>query len=155
MTDKEKNEIKNRLSDIGAKVGELALEYIIELEKENEDLKNRLKKMKCCENCKHNYYDFEKENAELKKENTELKIRWQCRNKYVCNKNGNIKSRYEMRIGTYAAIERIDFIREGRKFTLEQYMRRFEISRRTAYRDFTFIKNYRRKPLYLKCTNGE
>ena len=59
-----------------------------------------------------------------------------------------------MRIGTYAAIERIDFIREGKKFTLEQYMRRFEISRRTAFRDFEFIRTYRRKPLYLKYKNG-
>ena len=43
-----------------------------------------------------------------------------------------------MKIGNYAAIERIDFIREGKKFTLEQYMRKFEISRRTAFRDFDF-----------------
>jgi len=59
-----------------------------------------------------------------------------------------------MKIGNYAAIERIDFIREGKKFTLEQYMRKFEISRRTAFRDFDFIRSYRREPLYLECTNG-
>ena len=59
-----------------------------------------------------------------------------------------------MKIGNYAAIERIDFIREGKKFTLEQYMRKFEISRRTAFRDFNFIRSYRRKPFYLECTNG-
>ena len=59
-----------------------------------------------------------------------------------------------MRIGNYAAIERIDFIREGREFTLEEYMSRFEISRSTAFRDFDFIRSYRRKPLYLKYKNG-
>ena len=59
-----------------------------------------------------------------------------------------------MRIGTYAAVERIDFIREGRKFTLKEYMDRFEISRRTAFRDFYFLRSYRRKPLYLKYENG-
>ena len=59
-----------------------------------------------------------------------------------------------MRIGNYAAIERIDFIREEGKFTLEEYMSRFEISRRTAFRDFDFIRSYRRKPLYLKYKNG-
>ena len=59
-----------------------------------------------------------------------------------------------MRIGNYAAIERIDFIREGREFTLKEYMSRFEISRRTAFRDFDFIRSYRQKPLYLKCKNG-
>ena len=59
-----------------------------------------------------------------------------------------------MRIGNYAAIERIDFIREGGKFTLKEYMSRFEISRRTAFRDFDFIRSYRRNPLYLKYKNG-
>ena len=59
-----------------------------------------------------------------------------------------------MSIGTYAAIERIDFIREGNRFTLEQYMSKFEIPRRTAFRDFDFIRSYRNKPLYLEVTNG-
>ena len=80
MTDEEKSEIKNRLSDIGAKVGELALNYIENLEKENKELKKdkewlddtnneqtevilklneQIEKMKCCGNCKHNYFDNE------------------------------------------------------------------------------------------------
>ena len=53
MTDEEKNEIKYRLSDIGAKVGELALEYITELEEENEQLQEKLN-IRSCQNCKHN-----------------------------------------------------------------------------------------------------
>ena len=53
MTDEEKNEIKYRLSDIGAKVGELALEYIAELEEENEQLQEKLN-IRSCQNCKHN-----------------------------------------------------------------------------------------------------
>ena len=53
MTNEEKKEIKYRLSDIGAKVGELALEYIAELEedakviaKENAELKEKLDKIR-------------------------------------------------------------------------------------------------------------
>ena len=59
-----------------------------------------------------------------------------------------------MRISNYAAIERIDFIREGGSFTISEYMRKFEISRRTAFRDFSFINTYRRKPCKLICRNG-
>lgn len=36
-------EIKNRLSNIGEAIGTIALEYIVELEKENEQLKQGLK----------------------------------------------------------------------------------------------------------------
>ena len=53
MTDEEKKEIKYRLSDIGAKVGELALEYIAELEEENEQLQEKLN-IRSCQNCKDN-----------------------------------------------------------------------------------------------------
>ena len=45
-------EIKNRLSNIGEAIGTIALEYIVELEKENEQLKSINKKMECCKNCK-------------------------------------------------------------------------------------------------------
>ena len=46
MTDKKytSEEIKNRLSNIGEMIGTIALEYIAELEKENEQLKERLGK---------------------------------------------------------------------------------------------------------------
>lgn len=64
VTKEEVENIKFRLSDIGVKVGELALEYISELEKENAELKEELKicqsvaseivnKMKNCGNCKY------------------------------------------------------------------------------------------------------
>ena len=59
-----------------------------------------------------------------------------------------------MRIFNYGAIERIDFIREVGSFTLSEYMRKFEISRSTAFRDFNFINTYRRKPCNLICENG-
>lgn len=59
-----------------------------------------------------------------------------------------------MKVANYAAIERIDFIREGGEFTLKEYMSRFEISRRTAFRDFDFIRSYRIKPMFLKYENG-
>ena len=46
----------------------------------------------------------------------------------------------------YGIIERIDFIREYKIFNLNDYINKFNISRRTAFRDFAFInvyKNYR------------
>ena len=51
-------EIKNRLSNIGEAIGTIALEYISELEQENEQLKAQNEKMKCCGNCKNlKYYE--------------------------------------------------------------------------------------------------
>ena len=52
----------------------------------------------------------------------------------------------------YEVIERIDFIREQEfGFKLSDYIRKFEISRRTAFRDFKFINTYRRKPCKVEC----
>jgi len=50
--------IKNRLSNIGEAIGTIALEYIVELEEEIEQLKLINKKMRCCQNCKNveNFY---------------------------------------------------------------------------------------------------
>lgn len=45
MTKYTPEEIKNRLSNIGEAIGTIALEYIIELEKENEQLKARFEKL--------------------------------------------------------------------------------------------------------------
>lgn len=51
----------------------------------------------------------------------------------------------------YEIIERIDFIREQKfGFKLSDYIRKFEISRRTALRDFNFLNTYRRKPCKVK-----
>lgn len=58
MTDEEKENIKYRLSDIGKQVGELALEYILDLEKENAEQKVQIEKMKCCGNCIHFMYGY-------------------------------------------------------------------------------------------------
>lgn len=51
MTKFTSEEIKNRLSNIGEAIGSIALEYIVELEKENEQLKAQIEKMKNCSNC--------------------------------------------------------------------------------------------------------
>lgn len=52
----------------------------------------------------------------------------------------------------YEIIERIDFIREQEfGFKLSDYIRKFEISRRTALRDFNFLNTYRRKPCKVEC----
>lgn len=45
MTNEKKADIKYRLSDIGEQVGKLALEYITELEKENEQLKVQVEQL--------------------------------------------------------------------------------------------------------------
>lgn len=44
---------------------------------------------------------------------------------------------------SYSIVRRIDFIREKKIFTLRNYMKMFEISRRTAFRDFEFLQCYR------------
>ena len=70
-------EIKNRLSNIGAITGNIALDYITQLENKIADLnmkidgleeqnsymfdtialqEQQIEKMKCCENCKYNSY---------------------------------------------------------------------------------------------------
>lgn len=51
----------------------------------------------------------------------------------------------------YEVIERIDFIREQKfGFKLSDYIRKFEISRRTAFRDFNFLNTYSRKSCKVK-----
>lgn len=66
MTKYTPEEIKNRLSNIGEAIGTIALEYIVKIEKENQQLKQKwleseyeksklvsqIEKMKCCQNCK-------------------------------------------------------------------------------------------------------
>ena len=61
-------EIKNRLSNIGEAIGNIALDYIADLEKENTELKETLKGKRC--NCMTylNFKDLEREIAELKKQ---------------------------------------------------------------------------------------
>ena len=60
---KKLNDLKNRISfalkDATLQQGfEIICKRIAELEKENEDLKNQIEQMKCCENCE--YENFEK-----------------------------------------------------------------------------------------------
>lgn len=79
MTKYTPEEIKNRLSNIGEAIGTISLEYIVELEKENKQLKVQIEKMKCCENCKHhsfwgnelkcNLFDYDTELECLKSKN--------------------------------------------------------------------------------------
>lgn len=56
------------------------------------------------------------------------------------------------KISHYEFVERIDYIRENKGFTLLNYMRKFEISRRTAFRDIAFMNTY--KDYELKLENG-
>lgn len=46
MTEHTSEEIKYRLSDLGVQIGNIAIEYIT-------DLEQQIDKMKCCQNCKH------------------------------------------------------------------------------------------------------
>lgn len=46
MKDNNAKEIKNRLSNIGEAIGSIALEYIVKLEKENQQLKQKFEKVK-------------------------------------------------------------------------------------------------------------
>lgn len=49
-------EIKYRLSDLGVQIGNIAIEYITELEKENAELKEKLNKIE--RKCKFNFVDL-------------------------------------------------------------------------------------------------
>lgn len=64
MTAEKKANIKFRLSDLGVKVGELAIEYIESLEKENAELRGRITDL--CKPRLYDGYSLQKENAELK-----------------------------------------------------------------------------------------
>jgi hypothetical protein len=66
-------EIKNRLSNIGEAIGNITLDYIANLEKENHllgercnqllkdkgEFTDKIGKMKCCFNCKHSRTEYE------------------------------------------------------------------------------------------------
>lgn len=54
----------------------------------------------------------------------------------------------------YSMVNRIQFILSGEDFTLARYMRQFELSRRTAFRDFDFVKNYKDYSLILDKKTG-
>lgn len=72
MTKYTSKEIKNRLSNIGEAIGSIALEYIVELEKENEQLKQQVKDLESQlkDVIEDNDY-YQKENKQLnEKENT-------------------------------------------------------------------------------------
>lgn len=60
MKEHTSEEIKNRLSNIGEAIGSIALEYIVELEKENEQLKekNKILEAKNFEKCPFRYSDM-------------------------------------------------------------------------------------------------
>ena len=53
---------------------------------------------------------------------------------------------------TYSIFYRLMFILENKGFFLSDYISRFEISRRTAFRDINFINNY--KDYVLKFENN-
>ena len=72
MTEFTSEEIKNRLSNIGAAIGNIALEYITKIEEENEQLKQELLTYKnsiCNKECAEVWGESER----LKEENEQLK----------------------------------------------------------------------------------
>lgn len=60
-------EIKYRLSDLGVQIGNIAIEYITNLEQENAELKDKLKNLESVAEVRlANWQKYEQENAELK-----------------------------------------------------------------------------------------
>lgn len=45
--------------------------------------------------------------------------------------------------GSYSVFLRLNYIIENQGFFLNDYIRKFEIGKRTAYRDIDFIRNYK------------
>lgn len=78
MTEHTSEEIKNRLSNIGEAIGPIALEYIVELEKENVQLKQQLENEKQL-------------NAEIKKRLVEVEYDCEEFNHEYCDVNCNGK----------------------------------------------------------------
>jgi hypothetical protein len=50
----------------------------------------------------------------------------------------------------YGVFIRLNFILENKGFYLESYIKQFEVSRRTAYRDIEFIRTYKNYDLVLE-----
>ena len=50
----------------------------------------------------------------------------------------------------YGVFIRLNFILENKGFYLENYMKQFEVSKRTAYRDIEFIRTYKNYDLVLE-----
>ena len=98
-------EIKYRLSDLGVQIGNIAIEYIIDLEKENAELKEALKNDKVCK-CSHylNFKDLEKENAELKVKLTAIR---NAKDKFDMSKNKSIIKASGAEYTLFCDLERI------------------------------------------------
>lgn len=52
--------------------------------------------------------------------------------------------------GSYSVFIRLNAIIDNGGLRLEQYMRDFEVSKRTAYRDIEFIRTYKNYDLVLE-----
>jgi len=50
----------------------------------------------------------------------------------------------------YGVFIRLNFILENKGLYLESYIKQFEVSRRTAYRDIEFIRTYKNYDLVLE-----
>lgn len=50
----------------------------------------------------------------------------------------------------YGVFIRLNYILENKGFYLESYIKQFEVSRRTAYRDIDFIRTYKNYDLVLE-----
>lgn len=50
----------------------------------------------------------------------------------------------------YGVFIRLNYILENKGFYLESYIKQFEVSRRTAYRDIEFIRTYKNYDLVLE-----
>ena len=63
------------------------------------------------------------------------------------------KKEWRLRRGAdkgYGVFIRLNYILENKGFYLESYIKQFEVSRRTAYRDIEFIRTYKNYDLVLE-----
>ena len=60
----------------------------------------------------------------------------------MANKKGAAKG--------YGVFIRLNYILENKGFYLESYIKQFEVSRRTVYRDIEFIRTYKNYDLVLE-----
>lgn len=57
---------------------------------------------------------------------------------------------YKKNFGRYSIYVRLEYIIANKGFYLDKYMEKFEVSKRTAYRDINFIRTYKNYDLMIE-----
>ena len=112
--------------------------YITDLEKENAELKEKLKVDRQCEAC--TLGDFIAENSKLKSELKDLKIEKEGRKKEIEELQYKLKCRDDELAAANARIHQLTQEAQAREATLNQKLRRTETKLKLAAQDYLVTK---------------